>query len=216
MRKPLVIIIGLIAIGLVAVGWTWRQRSARPSIVAPIEAQFDALFGGDSGRLLDASHEFEREALELDQGKLRRLVQEVIVPNMAGLHAVGEPDFQYLPSGGQCMGRLQVGGLAFPYYVQAEAAKTDEGPRSLVMTVLLQSWVLEAERGRKERRPQTAEARAEAYLAGLRRDRKRLDAIGIKGLVRYKPDSPLIPWNELERVWAERAAPSPENVTPRP
>lgn len=202
LKRRRVLALAAIALAISGAVTYLRLRAADPEVAA--RSALLALMDRSADRYFEYRVPAE-EALGPDRQKFRAVWRELIEPRLARARWGRDMTSTRL-NDPATQGTAQVplrlpDGTEFLWGVVTWT--TDQGPKIPVMwDTLSMAWVLDYAvdnpQAYRERRPF-----AEAKLAGLRRDRRRLEELGIRGMV--AGNGYFLTWDQVERAWTRQS-----------
>lgn len=136
----------------------------------------------------------------LTQGALEQVYSELVMPHISDFRITSPAKVRLEANGAFCESR-RVNSRGVDRELMFTASEGDDGPvGAILMTGLLDAWLCSYFSAGD--RPKTRANHDRAKLAGLRRDRKRLEELGLKGATAAAGG--FFTFDMMERTWAGR------------
>ena len=191
-----------IAVSLSSCSGSWQVSSPRPKKnTAVVVSSVESLLQGNVDPLYDNLYPEEVRGMGLTRESVRSLCDALILPRLR----MGRPEGAMIVQvDGNTLDAMAVqrlrDGKNTPGDFGLTAEVTPQGPKVSLIDALVASWLL-AKEFEKGRYLDGMEKR-HAVLEGIQHDRKRLEALGIRKVVRVPTDPPvtLAEWEKIVRA----------------
>ena len=179
-KLPRVVLLAIpVVVVVILMGWLLLRP---PSITDMARDLNQAMMRGDTHTIYRWGFDDEKQANQMDEAKFAQFWSELIAPRLALVHPTGKLEVQLLGAGDEGFAGLPVADAAgHKYELDVTVWRTDSGPRATLTDCLQRAWNIESIVVPGKRWSNKNIYRA--YVDGLRKDRPRLEQMGIHELV---------------------------------